>query len=126
MLGSVSDYQADKWLKQLVDGPVWASLHTEDPNMSASLLTEIQGGQYQRAPVKWTQTSRLIVNYMSLAWVIPGVTTIRALGGYSEVVNGNLLFSVPLSSPVSFTQTGGVWTVAKGQLAIALDLIPGI
>lgn len=123
MPGRISPFLASKWLDVLATESTWASLHVADPMNEDPLACELDGIGYSRVGVTWTAGDRAVINANVLSWTNLPRTTLWAVGAFNAPVNGDFLFSCVLEDPRPYTTTGGVYTLAAGELAVVVDIV---
>jgi hypothetical protein len=123
MAGQVADYLADLWLDQLAVMSTWASLHGSDPRVDDPLDSELAGIGYTRVLVTWETDQRARANRDALHWTNLPVGTIAAVGAFDAPINGHLLFSCVLDSPVPYLTSGGVYTLPAATLVVTIDQV---
>ena len=98
--GRISDYRAEKWLGELVEG-YYVGLHHDNPDVAGAYASEVFGGGYTRQVVQFTTpNNRAIFNLTALQWNgLPGVT-ITHLALWDSLINGNFEASIELDLPV--------------------------
>jgi hypothetical protein len=116
--GTFSDYRANKWLGQL--SKVWIGLNFADPNISGAYASEVFGGSYNRVQTLFsTPDGRVIFNESTVKF--KGLPSVRIIyiSGWDAQYNGNMEFSIALSSPVTVLAGKG-YEIQASQLAISI------
>lgn len=117
MSGRFSDYQVEKWLRDL--SQVYVSLHYEDPEVSGAYVSEVIGGGYSRALCEFTlPAGRATWNSEAVSFHGLPATIITHVGAWNEQSRGDLLFSIQLLEPVQVLQGGNAaWAAEKLALS---------
>lgn len=103
----IADALATSWLAFLLETPVYASLHIEQPSTDNPAASEVSGATYGRVPVTWLQVgSRTLVNDDPLQWLNLEQTSIGAVGLFSAAYGGAFLMSFTLDAPIAVPERG--------------------
>jgi hypothetical protein len=116
--GSFTEYQVEIWLNQIQT--VWVSLHYSDPKVDGNYASEVFGGSYGRVRAEFSAPdARAIFNGEDI--IFRGMPTIQVthVGAWDAQYNGNMLYSVPLATPVTVL-AGNSYRVGAESLAISL------
>jgi hypothetical protein len=106
-------------------GPWYASLHFANPSIDDPTATEVLGGSYTRQRIFWqtpneTSGPAVLVTSQLLKWSGIAATTLNYVGIFDHPTDGNLLFRIPLSTPVLIANNGA-WSIEAGELFIAMS-----
>lgn len=120
--GRVSDITAQRWLDDLAVRATHLGLSTQDPyTVNDPLTVEPQALGYNRAPVTWARSGRVLRNAVPVSWTgLPPATRIVSITLWSAAVNGELLANVPIE--VIELATSGGFPIGVQQLFVGLDL----
>jgi len=119
MTGRISDYLTGKWLADL--STCWVALHTDNPDIAGAYASEVFGGGYGRQIGQFSfPDSRATWNTNAISFAGLPAVTLTHLCGWDSTVNGNLLWSIALDTPIRVIAGRGVsW--APETFAISLD-----
>lgn len=120
MSGRISDWQVEQWLND-IQGTIWMSLHTDNPDVAGAYNSELYGQGYARQRVSMSPASnRAAWNTSSITFAgLPGAI-VTHIGGWDEAINGNLRFSIALASPLRIV-AGSRQAFPPQILAVSLD-----
>lgn len=117
--GIFSDYQVEKWLKELNN--CYAALHFDNPQVASAYASEVFGGSYVRKKMAMTDPSaRSTWNIAALSWTGLPQVLLTHIGFWDLSVNGNLLGSAPLAE-VKRILNGGTYAIGATQLALSFQ-----
>lgn len=119
MPGRISDYQVEKWLRDMTS-ECYISLHYEDPDVSGAYVSEIIGGGYSRARgVFGAPSGRAVWNIEPVSFHGLPATIITHVGGWNAQSRGDLLFSIQLLQPIQVLQGGNAaWAAEKLAISV--------
>lgn len=122
--GRFSSYQSELWMDEVEAKPKWLTVVSADPlAVSNPLAVELAT---TRVLGTWVRSSTYAMTLTS-PLVFPGLpagTHVAGVAGFDDTVNGHLLFSDLLDTPVDFPD-GGTYTLPAGEYVIGID-IPGV
>lgn len=129
MYGRFSSYIIERWLDDLVSNTIYLTLFTSDPFVVADPLTaELYAPNMVRGASVFEKVApgmAQLANEVQFRG-IPQETTVVAVGGFDEEVNGNLLFRELLAvegHPQPYNMpAGGVFVVPEGTFVLGLDV----
>lgn len=106
-------------------GPWYASLHFANPSVDDPTATEVLGGSYTRQRLYWqtpneTSGPSVLVTSRLLKWSGIAATTLNYVGIFDHPRDGNLLFKIPIATPVIIANNGS-WSIESGELFIAMS-----
>lgn len=118
--GRVSDFLVDKWLNELTSN-TYAALHYDNPDVAGAYSSEVFGGSYARVKLSMTTSAnRAIWNAGTITFTGLPTVSITHLGIWNAAINGDLLYSSPLPTPLR-VQTGSRQAFPAGILAFSFD-----
>lgn len=105
-------------------GPWYASLHFANPSVDDPTATEVLGGSYTRQRMYWQTPNEasgasVLVTAQTLKWTGIAATTLNYVGIFDDPLDGNLLFKIPIATPV-IINNNGAWSIEAGELFIAM------
>lgn len=121
MASVISNYLGNAILQLYFTGATtYIGLHTSDPGVLGSSLTEVVGGDYIRKAATWsTPGSKTIGETTHLDFDNMPACTVTHFSVWTAISGGNMLVSVELSAPVVVADSAR-FTVPPNDMALTL------
>lgn len=129
-MGQLSAWQLSRWIDELDNVALYATLFTADPNAASDPLTvEVLGSGFSRVLAYFTRSgaSLLTLDQNLVLQGIPPGTTVVWIGFMDASSNGHLIASDFTRNPETGETmpwpfpTGGIFIVPAGEFVIGID-----
>lgn len=117
----LSNYAGNAMLHSLLFlTPNFLACHTSDPTVTGLLATEVSGGGYGRASIRFTAPgSKTIASGTAQTFTGMPACTVTYLAVWTAISGGSMIFSILLGTPLVVPESGQV-LCAVGDIAITL------